>query len=137
VDKIIECFPDITASCDHRINGGCSGKRPDWYVDCGTHNLIVEIDENQHADYSCENKRMMELFLDAGSLPLCIIRFNPDSYETEEGKVSSCFKYTKTGLLKVDPSFEERFEILKECIQKGIDTIPDKEIEEIKLFYTN
>ncbi len=25
--------------------------------------LVVEIDENQHQGYSCENKRMMEIFV--------------------------------------------------------------------------
>ena len=35
----------------------------------------VEIDENQHTNYSCENKRTMEIFNDLGRRPLVMIRF--------------------------------------------------------------
>ena len=34
-----------------------------------THSIIVEVDENQHKNnrYICDNKRMMELFVDLGN----------------------------------------------------------------------
>ena len=45
-----------------------------------THILVVEIDENNHSNYSTEDeeKRIIELTEDAGDKPLVLVRFNPD-----------------------------------------------------------
>ena len=137
VGKIREKFPELKFVYNKRINGGCSNRMPDLYLDCGTHNLVVEIDENQHSNYSCENKRMMELFKDGGSIPLVVIRFNPDSYEEDDEKQEPCFTYTITGQLRVNSCFEDRFNILCDSIEKCFKEHPKKEITEIKLFYTN
>jgi hypothetical protein len=124
---------------DKQIDGGCSKKRPDAFIDLFTHSIIVEVDEDQHINYSCENKRMMELFQDLGSRNLVIIRFNPDKYIDENGKnISSCFNINKTsGLLKVanDKSWNARLKSLKETIDYHIKNIPDIEITQIKLFF--
>jgi len=56
--------------------GGCSKMRPDVFIDKFTHVVIIECDENQHKDTSCENKRTMELFQDFGNRPIVFIRFN-------------------------------------------------------------
>lgn len=60
---------------DKRIPEGCSRRRPNMYMDFGSHvvaervAIIIEIDENQHSDYdcTCENKLLMELFQDCGN----------------------------------------------------------------------
>ena len=52
---------------DKRVDGGCSLRRPDIFVELGTHVVIVEVDEQQHDReeyHSCENKRMMQLYTD-------------------------------------------------------------------------
>jgi hypothetical protein len=72
--------------------GGCSKRRPDAYIDLYIHVLIIECDENQHKNYSCENKRIMELFVDFASRPIVFIRFNPDSYTIGIKKIPSSFK---------------------------------------------
>ena len=76
--------------------GGCSLRRPDCYIDKFTHIVIIECDENQHRDTSCENKRTMELFQDFGNRPIIFIRFNPDKYITKNQKyllVLKCINY--------------------------------------------
>ena len=118
------------------IDGGCSRRMPDIYLDCGTHNLVVEIDENQHSNYSCENKRIMELFQDGGSIPLVVIRFNPDTYIESEEKQIPCFSYTSSGQLKVESCFKDRFTRLSDMIERYSKEAPTKEIKEIKLYYT-
>jgi hypothetical protein len=54
--------------------------------------FVIELDENQHAHYSCENKRIMEIFQDFGNRPLYVLRINPDHYKDSSGKKHpSCF----------------------------------------------
>lgn len=139
IDELKRTFTDYKFSFNRRIEGGCSKRRPDMYLDCKTHNLVIEIDENQHANYECENKRLMELFQDGGSIPLVIIRFNPDSYvDFNEEKHVSPFSYTKRGMLKVnEQEYDRRFKTFVYHIKNHIENIPKKEITEIKLFYSH
>jgi len=104
--------------------------------------LIVEIDENQHVNYSCENKRMMELSQDLGNRPLLFIRFNPDSYINLNGKkFKSCWTFNKNGLCIVNKDnikeWESRLNYLKENIIKYLE--PQNKIEKtlhvVNLFY--
>ena len=136
VDRIRHTFPHLKFVYNKTIDGGCSRRMPDLYLDCGTHNLVVEIDENQHSNYSCENKRIMELFQDGGSIPLVVIRFNPDTYTENEEKQTPCFSYTSLGQLKVESCFKERFTVLSEVIQKYSKETPSKEVTDVKLYYT-
>jgi len=78
---IRQCFPELTIINDRRINGGCSAKRPDFFIELLTHVIIIEVDENGHMAYdqSCEDRRMMQLSEDIAHRPLVFIRFNPDS----------------------------------------------------------
>ena len=93
---------------DRRIEGGCSRRRPDMFVDLGTHVLIVEVDERQHADYdtSCERRRMMELFEDAGSRPAVFLRFNPHQYTDAAGSTvrSPWTRDPRSGKPRVPPA---------------------------------
>lgn len=138
-DFIDKEFPDKNIVYDRIIQGACSKRRPDFYMDCGTHNLVIECDEEQHEDYACENKRIMQLFLDGGSIPLVIIRFNPDSYIDETGnKVASCFRNSrKVNVPVIDDKkeWEKRLEVLKSTIDRYIETVPEKEVTIEKLFY--
>lgn len=55
-------FPQSTALYDKRIPNGVSKRRPDAFIDCITHCLVIECDEDGHdtEEYClCENKRMM------------------------------------------------------------------------------
>ena len=90
VQFIKDTYYDKDWIFDKKIAGGCSRFRPDIFLDCLTHSLIIEVDENQHESYEaiCENKRLMTLFVDLGERPVVLIRFNPDGYITKDGYIS-------------------------------------------------
>ena len=118
--------------------GGCSKRRPDCYIDKFTHVIIIECDENQHKDTNCENKRTMELFQDFGNRPIIFIRFNPDSYMKNNKKINSSFKMHKSldvPIIKNNKEWDLRLALLKETINKFLETIPEKEITNEYLFY--
>jgi len=76
------------------VADGCSKRRPDVLINLPTHNIIVEIDENQHTMYgsTCEEKRVHQLFEDLDHMPLIMIRFNPDKYLIGENRIKGAFK---------------------------------------------
>jgi hypothetical protein len=138
VDFIKEQFKEQTMTFDKQT-GGCSKRRPDVYIDKFTHVIITECDENQHKDYSCENKRIMELFQDFGNRPIVFIRFNPDNYINEDGKkILSSFKYHKSfdvPMIRNPKEWANRLNLLKETIEKYLVEIPSKEITYEYLLY--
>jgi hypothetical protein len=142
-DFIRFSFKNIEWVFDKSIFGGCSRRRPDIFADMGHFNLILEIDENQHDKYdcSCENKRLAEMFLDGGSLPIVFIRFNPDDYVTAHQKrVPSCWSTTiDRGLCKVqtkqEKAWNDRLKTLKTVVESIIQLGPTKEIDVHHLFY--
>jgi hypothetical protein len=78
-------FPNIKIVFNKKIDNGCSKRRPDVRIECLTHTIIIEVDEKQHNAYTCESKRLCELFTDLGNRPLVMIRFNPDRYDKNKG----------------------------------------------------
>ncbi len=127
-------YPNIVR--DSRISGGCSKRRPDGLIQLDDYNIIIEIDENQHnsVGYSCENKRIMEIFQDLGNSPLTVIRFNPDKFAKEQ----SLFMTTKaTGELRIrnQKKYDAELAKLVEVIKFHIATRPDSEINSILLRY--
>lgn len=148
-DELRERFKEYTIDMifDKAVDGGCSKRKPDVLIDCLTHSIVIECDEYQHVNYECENKRTMQIFKDLGNRPLVLIRFNPDSYTNEnEEKIQGCF----TPLIKVEDIHKKRFyninetewvkrvNILEKNIKEylSLDTFPNKEVTEIKLFYS-
>jgi hypothetical protein len=69
---------------------GCGRARPDFTMDCGTHVVLVEVDEFQHrrSNYpcECEQVRTINLFQEFGGMKVVFIRYNPDSYTDKSGK---------------------------------------------------
>ena len=65
----------------------CGRERPDFQIDCGTHFIYIEVDENQHQSYTreCEQTRMINL-VEARGIPVRFIRYNPDSYKPVKGQ---------------------------------------------------
>ena len=83
---------------DEVVDKDCSSSRPDFVYHLGTHILIIEVDEYQHRSYrSCghtkqermntENRRMFELYQSFEGLPVIFIRYNPDTFKDENGKI--------------------------------------------------
>jgi len=135
-------FNALNITYNKTIEGGCSDHRPDIFIDCLTHSLIIEVDEHQHKrgdSYStrCEIRRVNSLFTSLADRPIIFIRFNPDSYKNKKGKlIKSCFECTEErGLPKANKTLEARLNKLKEEIEKNIKKIPNINITIIKLFY--
>jgi hypothetical protein len=94
-------------------NDCCLKYRPDFLIDCDTHFLVVEVDENAHSGYEkdCEIIRMNNISHGLG-LPTRFIRYNPDSTESSK---------------------DEREDALIKCIKINLETLHS--IEPIYLFY--
>ena len=134
--SIIKKFNNVTWILNKQVECGNSKKRPDMMLDLGNQVILIEIDENEHTNYSCENKRLCELFLDCASRPFVCIRFNPDSYKIEDKKIEGCFSFDeKNNIIVNQEEFEKRFEILVEKINYYLENGSSKDIECIKLFY--
>jgi hypothetical protein len=142
VDVVLTAFPSFSWITDKKVQDGCSRRRPDLFLDMGSHVIIVEVDENQHTDYdcSCENRRLMEISQDVGHRPIIFIRFNPDDYIDKNGtKVKSCFAADKSGIFKVAKSkvadWNMRTNALLQQITYWSETPTTKTIEVVQLFY--
>jgi hypothetical protein len=141
---ILKDFPNFDWILDKIVKNGCSKKRPDMYCDFGSHILIIEIDENQHANYSCENenKRIMELSKDFNHRLIIFIRMNPDSYiDKNNKKIQSCFVVKKdTGKVEVrsEKELDRRMtKVKKQIIKYSEGFKADKTIITKKLFFSN
>jgi uncharacterized protein YajQ (UPF0234 family) len=143
VDYIKEHLSHIDIIADKRIEGGCSKRRPDILIDVGFQIIIVEIDENQHTNYdcSCENKRLMELSHDVGFRSIVFIRFNPDGYNINDKKITSCWYINKLGIYQINKKkineWNDRLKNLKETIEYWCNQEHkiNKTIEIIQLYY--
>lgn len=140
-DHIRLQFPDYDIVLDKKVHGGCSKRRPDISFDFGSHVIIIEVDEHEHQDYSCENKRIMEIFHDHGDRPMVVIRFNPDAYVDQAGtKISSCWGFDAKGVARVKPKqrdiWQSRLLSLTQHVQQFCDSPPEKEVTFIHLFYS-
>jgi hypothetical protein len=145
-DFIESKFPDFTWISDKRIQGGCSRRRPDLFLDMGFQVLMIEVDEHQHTDYNCssENERKMDLSKDIGERPMVIIRFNPDEYfcSITQQQVKSCWtRHGTTGLVHVSRNnrtqWNQRLERLQEVVEYWSQetNCTNKTVEEVHLFY--
>ncbi len=138
---IKETYNDLNITYNKTIDGGCSKNRPDIFIDCLTHSVIIEIDENQHKNKSynneCEIRRINNLFTDLADRPVIFIRFNPDSYINKNNKlIKSCFEYTEyKGLPKANKTLQARLTRLKDMIDKNLNKVPNVNITIIKLYY--
>ena len=142
LDEVLkEHYNHLEADFDKKVQNGCSARRPDVAIDCFTHVVIIEIDENSHKteDCSCEEKRMMILMQDFGTRPIVFVRFNPDAYvNSKREKIASCFKIKKeTGLLQIvsKNKWETRLDVLVERMKFHLNNIPEREMEIEHLYY--
>lgn len=142
IDYIKQQFSNENIIVDKIVDGGCSRKRPDIFIDKFTHVVIIECDENQHQQhyYSCDNKRLMELFQDFGFRPLVVIRFNPDKYiDNMNKKHQSCFSiHNKFDVPIVESNeLKRRLEKLGNLTKFSLGCVPEKEITTHYMFYDN
>lgn len=102
--------------------GICNKRRPDLVIDCKTHFVVVEVDENQHKYYNdeCEKIRMLEILQSLG-LPVIFIRYNPDTYKPKLNSSEFNLKY--------------REKLLIECINTCMINIPENEEHYLRIIY--
>lgn len=137
-DELTDRFTDLNMIFDKKVDGGCSRRKPDVLIDLLTHVLIIECDERQHKDvsYSCENKRTMELFEDFGNRPIVFLRFNPDSYNDRMKHVKGCFTRNERGIDQpCKREWKRRLKVLFSNIHHWVETIPEKEVTVVRLFF--
>jgi hypothetical protein len=138
LDYLCSYCPDYDFIHDQVIEGGCSQRRPDLFLECGTHSLIIEIDEDQHLEYKCEDKRTMQIFTDLGSRPLVVLRFNPDKYTNADGQQVRClFTFGHDNLIVVEDltQLDQRVYILSQRIRYHVENVPLKELTVERLYY--
>ncbi len=125
IDYLINNGIPITKnSCDKMIDGGeCGKERPDIPIDCGTHFLNIEVDENQHSGRACEceQTRMVNISQSNG-LKTIFLRFNPDNY-----------KVAKKGLAM--DSTNRRLQVLVEWIRHWMKTPPQDFLSVMYLYF--
>ena len=118
-------YPKHTWVNDKIIDGGCSKKRPDIFLDLLTHSIIIEIDENQHKTYdNCELKRINLLFEDLGDRHIIFIRFNPDDYlDKDNNKITSCWGIDRNGLSSVKKTKRKEWEYRLNTLKNTVDEV--------------
>lgn len=138
-DYVKDKFPNHNWVTDRKVKDGCSNRRPDLMVDLGHQVIIVEIDENKHANYdtSCENKRLMEISQDLNHVPLVFIRFNPDGYKIGDKDKSSCWRIDTHGIsiIKDKKEWNDRLNVLEQHINYWMNNATEKTVEVVHLFY--
>ena len=83
IKKLFDANGFVYESHDKVIDTDCNSKRPDFVFDYPFFKIIVEVDENQHFNYTCECEqvRMIEIHQAFGSTPVIFIRYNPDEFQ--------------------------------------------------------
>jgi hypothetical protein len=116
---------NISCVHDKIPDGSCNKYRPDFIIDCNTHFVIIEVDENQHSNYlcECEQARMINISQDVGGgLSVVFIRYNPDNYRDTNNKRNTI-------------TIGRRHTILLQTIQKEILNVRQHPLSVIYLFY--
>ena len=118
---------------DEIIDSFCSLSKPDFVYDCGTHYIIIEVDEFQHKSYTncgttkeekikSENIRMFRIFQSFNGIPCIFIRYNPDNFKINNKQINI--------------SDNTRHSILLKWINYCINTVPENFIPKVLyLFY--
>jgi hypothetical protein len=67
---------------DKTADDSCSNRRPDFIIDKDSFIILLEVDENQHGNYrdECEKRKLIGIHNDFGSMPVVVVRYNPDIY---------------------------------------------------------
>jgi hypothetical protein len=97
IGKLLEAEIDVKSTViemwrDSVIDSSCTLCRPDFAYHCGTHVVIVEVDEEQHRSYTncgytkeeklkAEQRRMYQIGTIFQGSPIVFLRYNPDSYK--------------------------------------------------------
>jgi len=108
---------------DNQVNS-CNRSRPDGLWASNDLVLHWELDEHQHSgkSYSCEEKRISELYDQFCGMQYIVVRVNPDAYTHPDGKAKPEWEMRKVLMIKV----------MKACLTKKWDT----KIHVVYMFYS-
>jgi len=118
---------------EYRVDHTCLGparshSRVDFlFPNHGKHHVVVEVDENQHTEYSqiCETSRMNNIVaswrLGGNSMPIIFIRYNPHAF-----KIDGETKRT---------TMTERHKKLTELLDRLRTTEPKRDVQIFYMFY--
>ncbi len=117
-----------------KISNGisCGRERPDFVFDCGSHIVILEVDEDQHKHYQCECEqiRMINITQTFGGLSVFWIRYNPDNFKTDKKIIQiSDFKKHQHLLDWLHLSFKRNMTTLSEVVYLFYDSCNEKSSE--------
>lgn len=118
---------DFLIGSDKRINGeACTRYRPDKLYASPDTVLHIECDENQHqynpGDYSCDERRISEIYDEFPGKKYIVVRWNPDAYTPPEN-------VTKISKKK------DRLRILLDKMTELMKSPPEDQIHIYYLFY--
>ncbi len=138
-----EKFSDVTWKCDKKVEGGCSRRRPDLFLDMGSHIVIIEVDENSHDGYdpTCEEKRLGEIWGDIYHHKIVFVQFNTDKYKGEDGNnVPSPWRPNKFGVFTVFPKWKDAWDARLEKLRLTVEHYQNEssikeEFELVHLYY--
>jgi uncharacterized protein YlaI len=121
----------IDRRIDAAVDSACrTARRPDVLYVTLFRIVLVEIDENQHADRdsSCECSRLSELasaFASGfGILPVVVIRYNPDKFAIGGGGAAAAVTVGRKRAREEGPSREERLERLVSVVKRELNRPP-------------
>lgn len=136
LNPLKELYPGLIQ--DRVIEGGLSRLRPDGLLCLDTHVIVVEIDEGQHTCYDDvhEDGRLQDIYNDLRGRKMKVIRLNPDGYSISGKRVKGSFVRKPDGLEKQNAEFNRRLAALKDEFARSVATVPDEEIEIVRLYYT-
>lgn len=110
------------------VETACGRYRPDFVFERTTHVVIVEVDEFQHAapGYSCDNKRMLDVYNSYGGMPVVFLRFNPDDFALAGKTVTDD-----------DIPLKQRMMMLEGHVRAALDRVPKHQLTITRLFYND
>jgi hypothetical protein len=109
---------DLPLIYDESPGFECTRKRPDIRLETPTHDVIVEVDENQHRRYEeqCECARISEIVGAIGGKSVVFVRYNPDAVRyggtvhsiTAAERIDLLVETVRSELMRVSSRFEVR-----------------------------
>ena len=103
VKELLDKNNIIYESYDRPVDPMCSKKKPDFVIDKPLFKVVLEVDERQHLDYTCECEllRMMQIHQDFGGPSVLFLRYNPDKYIDDKGKACTATQFREKELVRI------------------------------------
>lgn len=116
---------------NQQVRGGTSKRRPDAYIRGDEHDIIIEIDENEHRSYnqSVETLRINQLSNDF-QRPIVVIRINPDGPNSPFGEQEGAI------VISNDIEFNRRTEIAIRTTRQYLNQRITENVTTVKLFFS-